>query len=285
LRCSARSTIVHHSRAAWSRLIDISECRRDRTRARTWQRLSCWCAAGGLVAGFYTLSSTAVNVDEWPAQTVRKLPRYPLISATPLGRLAIDRRRQGRGYGRHLLADALFRAISSEIASFAVIVDAKDENARSFYERESFLPFPDRPMKLFRPIADIGAIQINMAWKGRASRSLKPWRRRSMRAASIAIAAIQAQQDAFPCRFSARPPRHVSLLNIDRGDLDVVPVQPQVELCGAGFSQTDFNHHRQCEQGRRGHEPQRRSAIVRCSASRIWLVERDRHNGQCVYHH
>jgi GNAT superfamily N-acetyltransferase len=112
----------------------------------------------GFVAGYYTLSSTAVNVGEWPAQTVRKLPRYPLIPATLLGRLAVDRRYQGRGYGRYLLPDALFRAVSSEIASFAVIVDAKDENARRFYERESFLPFPNRPMKLFRSMTDIAEL-------------------------------------------------------------------------------------------------------------------------------
>lgn len=112
----------------------------------------------GVIAGFYTLSSTAVNVGEWPAQTVRKLPRYPLIPATLLGRLAVDRRHQGNGYGRYLLADALFRAVKSEIASFAVIVDAKDEIARRFYERESFLPFPDQPLKLFRPMADIAEL-------------------------------------------------------------------------------------------------------------------------------
>jgi len=112
----------------------------------------------GTIAGYYTLSSTAVNVGDWPAQTVRKLPRYPLIPATLLGRLAVDRRHQGNGYGRFLLADALFRAVRSEIASFAVIVDAKDETARTFYERESFLPFPDQPMKLFRPMADIAEL-------------------------------------------------------------------------------------------------------------------------------
>ena len=112
----------------------------------------------GAIAGYYTLSSTAVNVGEWPAQTVRKLPRYPLVPATLLGRLAVDRRHQGNGYGRFLLADALFRAVSSEIASFAVIVDAKDENARRFYERESFLPFRDQPLKLFRPMTDIAEL-------------------------------------------------------------------------------------------------------------------------------
>jgi hypothetical protein len=59
------------------------------------------------------------------------------------------------GYGRFLLADALFRSVRSAIASFAVVGDAKDESARRFYEQESFLPFPDQPMKLFRPMADI----------------------------------------------------------------------------------------------------------------------------------
>ena len=54
-----------------------------------------------------------------------------------------------------MLADALCRASRSEIASFAVIVDAKDDSARRFYERESFLPLPDQPMKLFRPMSDI----------------------------------------------------------------------------------------------------------------------------------
>lgn len=109
----------------------------------------------GTVAGYYTLSSTSVQLAELPAQTVRNLPRYPLVPATLLGRLAVDRRHQGKGYGRFLLGDALHRAARSEIASFAMIVDAKDESARRFYERESFLPFPDQPMKLFRPMTDI----------------------------------------------------------------------------------------------------------------------------------
>jgi GNAT superfamily N-acetyltransferase len=109
----------------------------------------------GTIAGYYTLSSTSVQLGELPEQTVRKLPRYPLVPATLLGRLAVDRRQQGKGYGRFLLADALYRSSRSEIASFAVIVDVTDDNARRFYERESFLPFPDQPMKLFRPMTDI----------------------------------------------------------------------------------------------------------------------------------
>ncbi len=109
----------------------------------------------GTVAGYYTLSLTALQLGELPSATVKKLPRYPLVPATLLGRLAVDRLHQGKGYGRFLFADALFRATRSEIASFAIIVDAKDDNAKRFYERESFLPLPDQPMKLFRPMADI----------------------------------------------------------------------------------------------------------------------------------
>jgi len=111
--------------------------------------------ADGSIAGFYTLSATAIRLPELPNAVARKLPRYPLIPATLLGRLAVDRRQQGKGYGRFLLADALYRAVRSEIASFAVIVDAKDEAARRFYERESFQPFPDQPLKLFRAMADL----------------------------------------------------------------------------------------------------------------------------------
>ena len=107
------------------------------------------------VAGYYTLSSTAMKLAELPADIARRLPRYPLVPATLLGRLAVDKRYQGQGYGRFLLADALYRALRSEIASFAVIVEAKDDAAWRFYEREGFLPFPEMAKKLFRPMADI----------------------------------------------------------------------------------------------------------------------------------
>jgi GNAT superfamily N-acetyltransferase len=112
----------------------------------------------GGIGGYYTLSSTGVKLTELPDAVTRRLPRYPLVPATLLGRLAVDLRCRGKGYGRYLLADALFRVVRSEIASFAVIVDAKDEVARRFYERESFLPFPDQPMKLFRPVSDIAKL-------------------------------------------------------------------------------------------------------------------------------
>jgi GNAT superfamily N-acetyltransferase len=113
------------------------------------------------IAGYYTLSATGVKLTELPADVTRKLPKYPLVPATLatlLGRLAVDKTHQGRGYGRFLLAAALLRAVRSEIASFAIVVDAKDEAARRFYERESFLPLPDQPLRLFRSMADIAKL-------------------------------------------------------------------------------------------------------------------------------
>lgn len=109
----------------------------------------------GAIAGYYTLSAMSVVLAELPLEITRKLPRYPHVPATLLGRLAVDRRYQGKGYGRFLLADALFKSLRSEIAFFAVIVDALDERARHFYELEGFLPFLDQPRRLFLPMADI----------------------------------------------------------------------------------------------------------------------------------
>jgi GNAT superfamily N-acetyltransferase len=112
----------------------------------------------GEIAGYYTLSATGVKLDELPESVTRRLPRYPLIPAILLGRLAVDLRFRGLGYGRFMLADALYRAVRSEIAAFAVVVDAKDEDARRFHLRESFLAFPEQPKRLFLPMRQIAKL-------------------------------------------------------------------------------------------------------------------------------
>jgi GNAT superfamily N-acetyltransferase len=112
----------------------------------------------GAIGGYYTLSSTAVRLRDLPEEVARRLPRYPLVPATLIGRLAVDRRRHGQGWGSFLLLDALYRCTVSEIASFAIIVDAIDDKARAFYLHHSFLPLPDPPQRLFRRISDIAAL-------------------------------------------------------------------------------------------------------------------------------
>lgn len=112
----------------------------------------------GVLAGYYTVSSFAVGLAELPPDLVRRLPRYPSLPATLLGRLAVDARQQGNGHGAFLLADALHRALRSEIASFAVIVDAHDAAARRFYEQHGFLRLPGQEMKLFLSMADVSRL-------------------------------------------------------------------------------------------------------------------------------
>ena len=110
-----------------------------------------------VVIGYYTLSQQAISLEDIPAALAKKLPRYPLLPATLIGRLAVDEGRQGEGLGGLLLMDALHRSwqVAHTVASYAVRVDATDEKARHFYLRYDFLPFPKEPLKLFFPMADL----------------------------------------------------------------------------------------------------------------------------------
>ena len=113
---------------------------------------------GVKVLGFYTLSATSIQLTEVPAALAKRLPRYPRLPATLLGRLATDLSARGVGLGRFLLIDAITRAVRSEIASFALVLDAKDETAASFYERESFIQLPGTPIRLLRRMDDLAAL-------------------------------------------------------------------------------------------------------------------------------
>lgn len=77
------------------------------------------------------------------------MPRYPVLPAVRLGRLAVDRRFQGRGLGAALLADAALRASRSEIAAAILVVEAKDERAAGFYRRHGFAPDPADGLRLY----------------------------------------------------------------------------------------------------------------------------------------
>jgi GNAT superfamily N-acetyltransferase len=109
------------------------------------------------ILGYYTLSSYGVDVGELPADVAKRLPRYPLIPATLLGRLAADQRHHGQGVGEFLLMNALHRASvqSAEIASAAVVVDAIDERALRFYKHFGFIAFPSITGRLFLPMKTV----------------------------------------------------------------------------------------------------------------------------------
>lgn len=99
-------------------------------------------AAAGDLAGYYTLTATSVPLNALAPEIGKKLPRYPVVPAALLGRLAVDRHYQGQGLGGVLLADALTRTARPELGVFAMVVDAKDETAQRFYEHYGFTLLP-----------------------------------------------------------------------------------------------------------------------------------------------
>ena len=72
-----------------------------------------------------------------------------------MGRLAVDQNFKGQGLGGALLADALDRAANAEIAAYALVVDAKDESAASFYRHHGFIALPVSTRTLFLPLATV----------------------------------------------------------------------------------------------------------------------------------
>ena len=106
------------------------------------------------VLGYYTLSASVVTLTDLPDELTRKLPRYPQLPVTLLGRLAVDQSARVQRLGEHLLLDALHRSLThaDEIAAMAVVVDAKDENAAAFYRHYEFIPLQAQPRRLYVPM-------------------------------------------------------------------------------------------------------------------------------------
>ena len=111
------------------------------------------------VVGYYSLTVGGVEHAKAPKRVTQGLARHP-VPVMLLARLAVDRSEQGRGLGKALLKDALLRtAQASDIAGIrAIIVHAKDEEARAFYERLDFEPSPTDPFHLFLLMKDLRAI-------------------------------------------------------------------------------------------------------------------------------
>ena len=105
----------------------------------------------GQILGYYTLSAYSILLKDLPEQTAKKVPKYPVLPATLLGRLAISFEHQKQKLGQFLLMDALRRSWknTSEVASVGVVVDAYNDAARSFYRRHEFIPLSEHPNRLF----------------------------------------------------------------------------------------------------------------------------------------
>ena len=113
---------------------------------------------GERVVGYYTLAAASARREETPARVAKGLAAHP-IPVILLARLAVDAGEKGAGLGAGLLKDALLRAVAAAdiVGCRAVMVHAKDEALKAFYQRFGFEPSPTDPFRLFLLMKDIKA--------------------------------------------------------------------------------------------------------------------------------
>ena len=113
------------------------------------------------VVGYYSLAVGSVQPEESPKRTLKGLARHP-VPVMMLARLAVDRFEQGAGIGKALLKDSLLRtAQAADIAGIrALVVHAKDDAARRWYEQFDFEPSPTDPLHLFLLLKDLKKLLI-----------------------------------------------------------------------------------------------------------------------------
>jgi GNAT superfamily N-acetyltransferase len=161
----------HHREMFVCESPELVEFLRKRARKEMQARASaCFVlvpeADPGRVAGFYTLSQTALSqtavaVRQLPEVLARKLPRYPQLGATLIGRLARDLAWKGKQVGRLLLIDALRRCArhSAEVGAVVVVTDPKDDRARKFYGDHGFRVLDER--RMFLPMSELAEREAN----------------------------------------------------------------------------------------------------------------------------
>jgi predicted GNAT family N-acyltransferase len=112
------------------------------------------------ILAYYTLSSRELRLTQLPPELAKKAGKYEYVGVTLLGKLAVAERCQGTGMGILALMNALDRSLSAskQVASWAVFVDAIDDEAASFYRKYGFIELPETPLKLFLPMKTIESL-------------------------------------------------------------------------------------------------------------------------------
>ncbi len=117
------------------------------------------CCHDDVVVGFYSLAVGCVDPDTAPSRVMKGLARHP-VPVMILTRLAVDNEHQRKGLGQALLKDALLRtAQAADIAGIrCLLVHAKDDTARQWYESWEFEPSPTDPYHLFLMLKDLNGM-------------------------------------------------------------------------------------------------------------------------------
>ena len=105
------------------------------------------------VQAFYTLNMGSIDKNLLPVALQKRFPHHPL-PIVRLGCLAVNKEQQGKGLGKQLLVHALHKCylLSKEIGMIAIIIDAKDDNAKRFYLQYEFESLPNQSLTLWLPV-------------------------------------------------------------------------------------------------------------------------------------
>jgi GNAT superfamily N-acetyltransferase len=152
----------HHNREGFSCGVDSldrylrTQARQDVRRKANGVFILVELENPDVVLGYYTLCATALSQGDVPTSARKHIPRYPLVAATLVGRLAVSQARQGERLGAMLLADAVRRAYASAdtVGSSMLVVDALNERTAAFYEGNGFVRLPDS-LRLVLPMQAI----------------------------------------------------------------------------------------------------------------------------------
>lgn len=110
------------------------------------------------IIGYYTLSALSVPISDIPRDRISKGIPYPNIPAVLIGRLAIDDSFRKQGYGKFLIADAMYKIKNTIVGSAILVVEAKDDHAASFYDKLGFIEFKNleaKHRKLYYPLTKL----------------------------------------------------------------------------------------------------------------------------------
>jgi predicted GNAT family N-acyltransferase len=109
------------------------------------------------IMGFYTLSAFTLQLQNLPPAIAKKYPSNMLLPCWLIGRLAVDAKFQKQNFGQLLLADALhnIKTLAEKAGGYCVIVDAKNEGVKPFYEKYGFRPVINDELRLYLPLSSI----------------------------------------------------------------------------------------------------------------------------------